>query len=280
MSRGVLATVLVVLGCVLAAPALTAFMLDREITDQGRYLEAITPLADDPVVRQAIATRITEVISAKLGPGDREAPESARRIVRSSVAKVVESEAFRPAWIAVNRAVHPRVVAMLRGETASLRIDDEAVLLDLGILMQDIKRRLAADGVPLADRLPDIDASIQLFSRPAIRRAMPAFNTLETLSFPLPIVVIALLATGLAIAPRRGRTLLTAGVGLSLAMLFLVVYQWIARNQLAASSRSPELARAFYDALTHQIKVLLWLVFGIAVALVVTVLVQSRVRKP
>lgn len=264
MSRTVVATVLVLLGCLLAGPAVAAYALTREISYQDRYLAAVTPLADDPVVRDAVAARITDAISKKLGPGDRELPASVRRVVDTGVRKFVDSNAFRPAWITVNRQAHPQVIAMLRDEPDALRIEDDEVLLDLGVVVEDIKSRLAAEGVPLAEQLPKVEASIHLFSRPAVRRAIPAFGTLEKLSIALPVAVIALLAIGIASSARRGRTLFIAGTGLATAMLLLLLYREIGHGQLVARSRSPELAGAFYDALTSHVTILLWLVFGIA----------------
>jgi hypothetical protein len=140
------------------------------------------------------------------------------------------------------------------------------VLLDLGVVVEDVKSRLATDGVPFVDRLPEVEASIELFSRPAVRRAIPAFGALEELSVVLPAVVVALLVAGLVVSARRRWTVIIGGVGLAVAMLLLVLYQWIGRGQLVARSQTPELAGAFYDALTGYSKFLLWVVFGIGAA--------------
>ncbi|HEV2777861.1 MAG TPA: hypothetical protein VGX25_00515 [Actinophytocola sp.] len=279
-SRSVLATVLVVLGCLLAGPAVAVYALDREITSQDRYVEAVTPLADDPAVRQAIITEVTDKISQRLGPGDRPLPDSVRGIVRSAVTNVVESDQFRPAWIAANRTAHPQVLAMLRGETtAGLRIEDDTVLLDLGNVVADVKARLVAEGVPLADQLPDVDATVPMFSRAAVRNAVPAFDAMETLSVALPAAVIALLVIGLLISPRRGRTLAVAGIGVALSVLLVQLLLFIGRSQLTARSRSPELAGKFYDALTDNLVTLLWVVLGVALVVAIAGLIISLVSR-
>lgn len=266
MSRGVVATVLVILGCVLAGPALAAYAMDRQITSQDRYLAAVGPLAEESVVRRAIADSVTEAISTRLGPGDLELPASARRLVESGVTKVVESEAFRPAWLTVNRVAHPRVIAMLRDDPGSLRIEGDTVLLDIGAVAAEVKARLVAEDVPFAERLPEISASVPLFSRPSVRRAIPAFGAMQALHIVLPVAVVALLAAGLIISPRRDRTLLLAGAGIAAAMLLVALYQWITRGQLVARSKAPDLARGYYDALTNPLNTLLWVIFGIGVA--------------
>jgi hypothetical protein len=273
VSRNVIATILIVLGCVLAGPAVAAHALERQLAHEDEYLEAVGPVADDAVVRQEIATRVTDAISRKLGqlgPGERELPESLRKPVSTAVTKAVDSEAFRNAWSTVNRLAHPRVLAMLREETGgSLRIEDDTVVLDLGVVLDEIKRWLSEEGVPLVDRIGEIEVSMELFSRPSVRRAIPAFNTLENFSVVFPIAAIGLLVAGVAIGTRRARMLLIAGTGLVVAMLLLLLYRSLAMDQLRSRSKSPELAGAFYDALTDYLLVLLWVVFaaGAVVAL-------------
>jgi hypothetical protein len=274
--RNVVATVLVVLGSLLAGPAVAAFTMDQQIADQDRYLRAVTPLAADPVVRRAVTDRISGAINDRFGPGDHDLPAPVRKVVDAGVAKVVDSDAFRTAWTALNKAAHPRLVAMLRGQSGSLRIEDDVVLLDLGVVMAEIKARLVADGVPLAEHLPAVDASVRLFSRPAVRRAVPAFSVLEHLGVVLPLTVIALLAAGIVLSTRRRMTLVHAGTGVALAMLLIVLYQWISRGQLIATSQSPPLAGAFYDALTGYLTITLWVVFGVAAAAALAGLLARR----
>lgn len=251
--------VLVIMAGVLAGPAVAAFGLDRRITDQDRYLAAVGPLGADPVVRHEIADRVAQAVNEKVTL----LPD---QLVDDAVTKLVDSERFRGTWITINRVAHPRVIAMLRGEPGSLRIENDTVLLDVGEVAGELKARLVADGVPLADRLPDVSAEIPLFSRPAVRQAIPAFGTLQAVRIVLPVVVLGLLAAGLIIARRRAVTLIVAGAGIALAMLILAIYEWIARGQLVARSKSPDLAAGYYDALTATLTTLLWVVFGIGVA--------------
>jgi hypothetical protein len=276
VSRGVVATVLVILGCVLAGPAVAAYALDRQITDQDRYLAAVAPLADDPAVRREVAEQLSGAIDERLD----QLPDSARRIVDSAVARVVDSEAFSRAWISINRVAHPRLIAMLRGDPGSLRVEADTVLLDVGAVAAEVKARLIAEGVPFAERLPEITASVPLFSRPAVRRAIPAFGTWQALRIALPVAVVAVLVAALIVGPRRDRTLILAGGGIVVVMLLIVLYQWIARGQLVARSRSPDLAGAYYDALTGSLATLRWVVLGVgAAAALAGVLFRLRGRR-
>jgi hypothetical protein len=279
VSRTGVATVLALLGCLLAGPAVAAYSLNHQIADQERYVEAVTPVADNPAVRQEVTARISDTISAKIMPGTMQLPAAGRELVSDIVTKSVESNVFRTAWAAANRTAQPEMVAMLRDEPSTLRVVDDTVLLDVGAVVDQIKARLVADGVPFARQLPDIDASIRLFSRPAIRQAIPAFGVLQDLSVVLPVVALALIATGLAISAKRRRTLIVTGIGLAVSMLLLVLYQWIGRDQLTAVSKSPQLSGAFYDAFTGSLDTLVWTVFGIGVLAAVSGFLARYVTK-
>jgi hypothetical protein len=255
--RTTFGVILVLLGCLLAAPAVAAFALAGEVTDQERYLEAVTPLADDPAIRQTVTEQLTNAVAAKV-------PEAARPLVGTSVAGFVESPEFKQLWVEVNREAHPQVLAMLRGEQGGgVRVEGDALVLNLGVVAERVKQRMIAEGVPLANQIPAVDADVQLLSRPAVRQLVPAFDLLEKLSVALPVAVIVLLIAGVAMAARRGRTLVTAGVGLVVMMLLLVLFQALARSQVTAKSAQPELAGSFYDALTSQVMTMAWVICAI-----------------
>ncbi len=249
--------VLVLLGCLLAAPAVAAYALAGEVTSQERYLEAVTPLADDPAIKQNVTTQLTDAVGGKV-------PEQARPLVQQSIAGFVDSPDFKQLWIEVNREAHPQVLAMLRGEQGGgLSVQGDAIVLNLGVIAADVKQRMIAEGVPLADQIPEVDASVQLMSQESVRRIVPAFDLLEKLSVALPVAVIVLLLAGVALAERRGRALIVGGVGLVVAMLLLVLLQALARSEVTARAPDQELAGSFYDALTSQIMTMAWIICAV-----------------
>lgn len=255
--RTTFGTIFVVLGCLLAAPAVAAFALVGEVTDQQTYLEAVTPLADDPAIQQSVAGQITTAVSGQV-------PESLQPIVQRGVDDFVTSPEFRELWVTVNKDVHPEVLAMLRGEqSGSLSVQGDAIVLDLGDVSTLLKQRLTAEGVPLADQIPRVDASVELISRPAVKQLVPAFDLLEKLSVVLPVLAGLLLLAGVVLSARRGRTMVVGGIGLIVMMLLLVLFIFLARSEVAARSGQPELAGAFYDALTNRVMVMAWILCGV-----------------
>jgi hypothetical protein len=255
--RTTFGTILVLLGCLLAAPAVAAYALVGEVTDQQRYLDAVEPLADDPAIQQSVASQIDAALGDKV-------PASAKPLVDRSVDTFVKSAEFRQLWLSVNKEAHPEVLAMLRGEeSGSLSVQGDAIVLDLGDVTTQLRDRMTTEGVPFAAQIPQINANVELISRPAVRQLVPAFDLLETLSVILPIVALALLLGGVLIAARRGRVLIVGGIGLVVMMLLLVLAAFLARSQVTARSPQPELAGSFYDALTSQVMTIAWIVCAV-----------------
>lgn len=281
MSRTAFATVLVVLGCITAGPAVAAFAMDRELTDQDRYLEAVTPLVDDPAVHDAITSHVETALLDQTAT----LPPELEQAIETNVVRAVESDSFRAAWVELNRQAHPQVLAMLRDESGTVAIEGDGLVVDLGAIVDDVRARMVADGVPFADRIPDIDSSVEIVSRPALQQAAPAFTLLEQLSVLLPIAAIVLLAAGLALSARRAGTLVVAGIGVALSMLLVAVALWLFRDQAMSRSPEPELAGALYDALTASLTTMLWVVLAIsvvaaAIGAVLSVVTKRRVQQP
>lgn len=272
--RTTFGTILVLLGCLLAAPAVAAYALVGEVTDQQRYLDAVEPLADDPAIQQSVASQIDTALAGKV-------PESAKPLVDRSVDTFVKSDEFRQLWISVNKEAHPEVLAMLRGEeSGSLSVQGDAIVLDLGDVTAQLRQRMTTEGVPFAEQIPQVDANVELISRPAVRQLVPAFDLLETLSVVLPIAALVLLVGGVLIAARRGRVLIVGGIGLVVMMLLLVLFGFLARSQVTARSPQPELAGSFYDALTSQVMTIAWIVCAVGgVAVIVGGIMSAAASK-
>lgn len=275
MSRTAFATVFVVLGCITAGPAVAAFAMDRELTDQDRYLEAVTPLVDDPAVHDAITSRVETALLDQTAT----IPPELEQAIETTVVRAVESDAFRAAWVELNRQAHPQVLAMLRDESGTVAVEGDGLVLDLGAVFEEVRAQ-----VPQSLAVPEVDASVEIVSRSSLQQAAPAFTLLEQLSVILPIVAIVLLAAGLALSARRAGTLVVAGVGVALSVLLMAVVVWLARDQATSRSTEPELAGALYDALTASLTTMLWVVLAIslvagAIGVVLGMVTRRRVEQ-
>jgi hypothetical protein len=146
--RRILTPILVVLAVLVFTVSVPAIWSARTVLDTDRYVATVEPLADDPAVQQAIATRLTdevfaalnvqEVISDTLAAiGERATllagplTNALHGFVQDQVLKVVESDAFETFWVDANRFVHTEVLAVLRGESETVSLAEGKVLLNL-----------------------------------------------------------------------------------------------------------------------------------------------------
>src|SRR5688572_6085412 len=141
--RPVVAGLLVALAALLAPLSVLSTWASGQIQDTDRYLATVAPLAADPAVQDAVATRIEGVIFSYLDleaatedlvvalQGQGLPPTAAATLsalagplttgiqsfVRDRIDVLVQSDAFEDAWVAANRTAHEELVAALLGET-------------------------------------------------------------------------------------------------------------------------------------------------------------------
>ena len=298
--RSVVATLLIVIGCILAPISVVAVWTKNLVTDTDRYVATVAPLASDPAIQNAIADRITAEIFTQLDVADitnqavdalaeRGLPplvatqlqalseplsSGVESFVRTEVGKVVASDAFANAWTTANRTAHQALVAALTGETREgITIENDTVSINLGPFIQEVKQRLIDRGFGLASRIPNVNPSFVLVQSDYIARARGAFNLLNALGNWLPVVALFFLAIGIYVAKGHRRALVGVGLGLAGGMLVLglglALFRTIYLNELPLGVLTRDAAAAFYDTLVRFLRLGLRtvLVFGLVIAL-------------
>ncbi|HJY46430.1 MAG TPA: hypothetical protein VJ301_17565, partial [Propionibacteriaceae bacterium] len=283
--RSIVATLLIVIGCILAPISVVAVWTKNLVTDTDRYVATVAPLANDPAIQRAIADRITAEIFTQLdvvgitneavdalaerGLPPRVATQlhalsqplstGVESFVRTEVGKVVASEAFANAWTTANRSAHQALVAALTGETREgITIENDTVSINLGPIIQEVKQRLIDRGFGLASRIPNVNPSFVLVQSDYIAQARGAFNLLNVLGNWLPIVALILLAIGIYVAKGHRRALVGVGLGLAGGMLALglalALFRTIYLNELPLGILTRDAAAAFYDTLVRFLR--------------------------
>jgi hypothetical protein len=298
--RSVVATLLIVIACIMAPLAGVAVWSKNLITNTDRYVTTVAPLARDPAIQTAVADKITAEIFANLdvtgltneavdalatrGLPPRVATglhalseplsDGVQSFVRTEVGKVVASDAFADAWVTANRSAHTALVAALTGQTGQgVTIANGTVSINLGPFIQVVKQRLVDRGFELANRIPDINPSFTVLQSDAITKAQSAFSLLTAIGNWSPVVVLVLLALGIYVAKDHRRALIGAGLGLAGGMLVLgigiLVLRALYLDTRPAGVLTYEAAAAFYDTLVRFLRLGLRtvLVFGLVIAL-------------
>jgi hypothetical protein len=298
--RSVVATLLIVVGCILAPISVVAVWTKNLVTDTDRYVATVQPLASDPAIQSAIADRITAEIFTHLDVAgitnqavdalaERGLPplvanqlqalsqplsSGVQSFVRDEVGKVVASDAFANAWTTANRTAHQALVAALTGETREgITIENDTVSINLGPFIQEVKQRLIDRGFELASRIPNVNPSFVLVQSDYIAQARGAFNLLNAIGNWLPVVALILLGIGIYVAKGHRRALVGVGLGLAGGMLALglalALFRTIYLNELPLGVLTRDAAAAFYDTLVRFLRLGLRmvLVLGLVIAL-------------
>ena len=298
--RSVVATLLIVTGCILAPLSVVAVWTKNLVTDTDRYVTTVAPLARDPAIQNAVANKITAEIFSYLDVAaltneavdalsTRGLPprvttglhalsgplsDGVQSFVRTQVGSVVASDAFADAWVTANRSAHQALVAALTGQTGEgITIANNTVSINLGPFIQVVKQRLVERGFDLASRIPDVNPSFTILQSEAIGKAQGAFSLLNVIGNWLPIIMLILLALGVYVAKGHRRALVGAGLGLAVGMVALAVgillFRTIYLNALPLGVFDREAAAAFFDTLVRFLRLGLRtvLVFGLIIAL-------------
>jgi hypothetical protein len=274
--RTVVASVLIVLGCVLAPVSVLGVWARSQVTDTDRYVETMAPLASHPDVQEALTNRITiaimqyvdvsdlvrETADALAGAGlppraadalrglSGPAEAGARSFIHDQVSRVVKSDAFATAWETVNRVAHQQLVAVLSGKSqGAVTVQGDTVTLDLAAFVLSVKQQLINAGFTLAARIPDLHLQFTIIQSEDIKRGQKLYRFVDRFGYILPFVTLVLLAGGVIAAKNRRRAAVWAGLGVAISMVLLGAGLALGRhvylNRLPVSVSSATAAAVF-----------------------------------
>jgi hypothetical protein len=283
--RTVVATLLIVVACVLAPLSVVAIWTRNQVTNTDRYVATVSPLASDPAIQNAIADQITAQVftyidikglttqaldalsSRGLSPQVASQLEAfsvpiangVQSFTRDQVGKIVASDAFTNAWIQANRTAHAELVKALTGEGGgAVTVENDTVSVNLAAFVQTVKAQLVASGFTLAERIPEVNASFVLFQSKDITRVRSGFNLLNTLGVWLPIIMLILLVLGVYVAKDHRRALVGAAVGVAVSMvvlaLALAIFRSIYLDAVPANLLPHDAAAVLYDTIVRFLR--------------------------
>ncbi|MGJ5851736.1 MULTISPECIES: hypothetical protein [Streptomyces] len=272
------AAVLLVVTLLLAPLAVVAAWVNETVADTDRYVETVAPLASDPAVQQVVIDRLTDEVVKKVdvkavtdaltkvlsdngapaqvvaGAGSLDGPlrSVVRTVVDRNVTRVVESEIFRRTWEASNRQAHAAVVHMLTGEReGALRATGDTIQLDVGAVVDDVRRRLVDAGFDKAAAIPDSNRTVTLFHTDELGKAQDAMRLLNILGTWLPVITVALAALAVWTAPGHRVMVLITALGISVMMAVLLVALAVVRrvylDAVPSATLPPDAAGAIFD---------------------------------
>jgi hypothetical protein len=281
--RGPVATVLIVIGCVLAPVSVIAVWTANQVSDTSRYIANIEPLIHEPAVQNALTDKVSTAITSHLnvtgyvhqaaglltGRGLTRlgglltsfAPSIASAVdgyIHSTVHKIVTGPRFAHTWIQVNTVAHQTLVKVLSGQGNATQVVNGQVTIDLAPFINIVKQNLVSRGFTLVSKLPPIHIQLALFSSRDLTKAQTLYRLINDLKIVLPILALVLIALGVYIARRHRRALIGAGLGFAASMLVLAVGLAIARtiylNSVPPGVLPSDAASVIYDTFVRFIR--------------------------
>ena len=274
--RRIATPILVVLSIIVFTITVPAAWGARTVLNTDRYVATVAPLADDPAVQASIATKLTDqvfsalnvqgTLSEALAPlGERATllagplTIAVKGFVRDQVERVVASQAFRTFWVEANRFVHTQVLAILRGDAATITAREGKVLLNLLPLVNlalgsieavasDLVGRdvtlpeISQSDVPstsiskleqaLGIDLPDDYGQIVVYDSQDLATLQQLLYTFERLLVLLLLLIPILVGASLLVSTRRRRTLIQLSTGAALGLVLIRRIAIMSRNDL------------------------------------------------
>lgn len=295
--RGPVATLLIVLGCVLAPISVVAVWSAHQVSNTDRYIANVAPLIREPAIRSALTDRISIAVSKQLNVRhltNQLAAQVSRSglprlgsllstfsgaiasgvngFIHAIVAKIISSTPVQRLWVQGNRIIHQQLVLALSGKKSAITVSNGKVVLGLAPFIDQVKHNLAARGLTIVEKLPTINPTFPLFSAKYLVKAQTLYRVLTALKWILPILALACFAAGIYIARRHRRALIAVGLGLAVSMLVLAVALAIGRtlylNKLPGTVPADAAAVAF-DTIVRFIRqgLRVLLVLGMVVAI-------------
>jgi hypothetical protein len=263
-------------GLLLVLTAVPAVWLRGQLFDTDRYLAAIAPLGTDPLVQDEVASKVAAAIDQHLDvparvqdklppvaqPFTRPLVQGVRQVVEQVTDRFTHSPEFEQLWLALNRTAHRQLVAILTGRPAvggGVRFDPSGRLwLDFGPVIEQVKQKLVAAGLPAANRLPTTSVMIEIGRVPTVDRARAVGPWLAYTATWLPWLAGICLLASVALARHRQRTTLVVGLGIVVAMLALRGGLAVTRDATLTAVPPETLSSAvvghLFDQLTAQLR--------------------------
>ncbi len=273
MFRSFLASLTGLIAAVLLPLSLLSVWTHGVVSDTDKYVETVTPLADDDAVKAAAVKELAREALQLAALTATPLPQGTEELVRLVVQQVVNGPTFRAAWVDANRTAHEQLVAVLE-DRSDARLDAEGrVSIELGTVFGTIAQDLADRGLVNAGRAADIDASFAVMDADQLAEARRAYDTLDTLGFWLPVVWAALVLLTLVLARRRLSATAKLAVASLVALGLLALVLLFARDALTEDLPQRDVALAVWDVVVES----LWRAIQVCAAALVVVALAAVV---
>jgi hypothetical protein len=219
-----------------------------ELTDQAMVALDVQNRVSAALAGLAAEADLPEQVTFLSGP----LTESIRTLVHDQAVKFLSSDTFQTYWEQANAALHPKVVALLKGDYDQLpnvTIGDEVVQIDFVPIIAKILRDLAEKGlegldinvtipeipsgdpraaieklsVAMGTPLPEDFGQVTIMTSAELQSYQTAANSLRAIGWILVFLTVILIALTLVLAHNRRRAVAWLGIGTTAAIIVATV---------------------------------------------------------
>jgi hypothetical protein len=257
--RRILASILVVVGGLLLMLSSFGWWADRYFLNSQRFTNEANEILDQTEVQDALAFAITQQISERSGRD----LALAEPVIQSIVRQIVARDPFQRIFdAAVQRAHH----AVVEGGA-------QQMVLNLSESVDNVRNALEPVAPNLAEDIPEgRRVQVRILDKTQLDTVYEITNAVETGVIAITVVAVLFLAGGIALSPRRWRTLALAGWVTLGFFAFLIVVVALGRpitGSLIAEDAYSDAAQAVYKVITRGLLVqgVIFVVLGLVVGL-------------
>jgi hypothetical protein len=248
VTRGVIASLLVVIGCVAVMGANAAVWLRRHAFDTDAYVETVRTLPQDERISEPMADFLVDQLFATTDAEDRiesALPDradwlagplvgSSREQATAVAQDIIESEQFEEFWVQANRTAHEQAVDIVHDDPDVVDLNDGEVTLDLTQALELLRDQLGVVGDEIFANveIPEGQGEIVVYRSETLSAMQRLIKLVDRLAWILPIVAVVAFALALAIAVHRARVVVTIGVGVAVALGIELVITRLARTEV------------------------------------------------
>ncbi len=286
----IVSVVLLVLGFILVPLSAVAIWTHNQVTNTDRYVDTVSPLADNADIQQAVATRVVNALFTNVdvaGEIEDALPKRAKFLgepvanamkgyATDVTERILASDQFQTFWDAANRRAHAQLVALLEDDPSkapgAVSIKNGQITLDLGQVINKVKGALVDRGLTFLQNVevPPVSRTITIIDSEGLSSARTYVGILNTLAWVLPVLGVLALVGSALVVPTRRRATIRAALVLVAACAFTLVLLAIGRNLYLDATVNKDAASAVFDILVRNLRygVITLGVVGIIIALV------------
>jgi hypothetical protein len=245
MWRRVLASILVVIGALLLLLSSFGWWGDRYFLNSERFTSKSNQILDQSEVQDALAFAITRQISKESGHD----LSLAEPVIQSIVRNIVASTPFQKIFDA----------AVLRAHHAVVEGGAREMVLDLSDAVDNVRSALRPIAPNLAKKIPKGEkVEVKILSKTQLDTVYDVTNLVKKGVIAITILAVLLLAGGIALSPRRWRTLALAGwvtLGFFSISIVAVAVGRLVTGSFIAEDTYSDAAQAAYKVITRGLLV-------------------------